>query len=104
MSTCNKCISAELNKAIKMLGDTWVLCIVSMLSEGEMRFTEIQRAIPDSNPATLANRLKKLELAKLLKRKEETVDKISVVYELTDKGRATVPILKEIQVFADKFF
>ena len=31
------------------------------------------------------------------------VDKLSVVYSLTKKGQGILPILKEIQVFADKF-
>jgi len=39
----------------------------------------------------------------MIKRQEETLDKLSVVYSLTDKGRGILPILREIQVFADKF-
>ena len=104
MSTGNNThISDELNNGIKMLGDVWILCIVGTLEKKEMRFNEIQRAIEGINPATLASRLKRLEREKMIKRQEETLNKLSVVYSLTDKGRGILPILREIQTFADKF-
>jgi len=96
-------ISVELNNGIKMLGDAWILCIVGTLAKKEMRFNEIQRAIVGINPTTLAERLKRLENEKMIKRQEETVDKLSVVYSLTNKGRGILPILREIQSFSDKF-
>ena len=86
-----------------MLGDFWTLAIVQALNDSEKRFSELQRELTKASPTTLTNRLKKLEEQKIIKRKEETVDKLSVVYSLTDKGRGILPILKEIQVFATKF-
>jgi DNA-binding HxlR family transcriptional regulator len=95
--------SEELIHGIKMLGDVWILCIIGNLATDELRFNEIQRAIPAINPATLSARLKKLEKEKIVERKEETVNKLSVIYTLTDKGRGILPILKEIQIFVEKF-
>lgn len=94
-----KCSNTEL----KMLGDFWTLAIVQALNDSVKRFSELQRKLTKASPTTLANRLKRLEEQKIIKRKEETVDKLSVVYSLTDKGRGILPILKEIQVFATKF-
>lgn len=68
-----------------------------------MRFNEIQRAINGTNPTTLADRLRKLEHDGIVVRKEETVDKLSVVYELTEKGRGILPIVNEFANFAKKF-
>lgn len=103
-SDCTKKhISKKLANGIKIIGDAWILCIVGCLADGEFRFNEIQHAIPHMNPATLTNRLKKLEREKIIKRKEETVDKLSVTYALTPKGRAILPLLEEITIFADKF-
>lgn len=96
-------IPDELNNAIKLIGDDHILCIISILSKGEARFNELQRSINNINPATLADRLKKLEQEKIINRKEETLDKLSVVYELTDKGKAILPIIKEIDIFANKY-
>ncbi len=104
MSTMKKkeC-SKELGKAITDLGDEWLLLIVHALSTGGMRFSDLQRRIPALCPATLTNRLKKLEQEKIVKREEETVDKVSVVYSLTEKGRGILPIIEQIEVFAQKF-
>ncbi len=102
-TTNNQHISEELNEGIKMLGDTWILCIVGTLSKGDLRFNELQRVITGINPATLTNRLKRLEKEKMIERKEETIDKLSVIYSLSEKGKGILPTLKEIQLFADKF-
>ena len=96
-------ISEELNNGIKILGDVWILCIVGTLAKKEMRFNEIQRTVTGINPTTLTDRLKKLEKEKMILRKEETVDKLSVTYSLSDKGKGILPILKEINIFANKF-
>jgi DNA-binding HxlR family transcriptional regulator len=96
-------ISEELNNGIKMLGNAWMLCIVGTLAKKEMRFSEIQRSVVGINPTTLASRLKKLEKEKMIIRKKETLDKLSVTYSLSEKGKGILPILKEIQIFADKF-
>jgi len=102
MSTSKK-LSEEANKAIKMFGDEYILCIISSLSEGGMRFNEIQRTINGINPTTLVDRLKKLEQEGIVVRKEETLDKLSVVYELTEKGQGILPIINEFVNFAKKF-
>src|SRR5258708_7698715 len=93
----------ELNSAIKLFGDDHILCIVFSLSDGGLRFNEIQRAINGINPTTLADRLKKLEQEGIVVRKEETVDKLSVVYELTEKGHGILQIVKEFANFAKKY-
>lgn len=89
-------------EGLKILGDYWTLEIIQDLSAGEKRFNQLQRDVTGINPTTLANRLKKLESDQIIKRKEETVDKLSVVYTLTTKGEAILPILKQIKVFAEK--
>lgn len=99
----NKKLSEDVNNAIKMLGDDHILCIIGNLRDGGLRFNEIQRAINDINPTTLADRLKKLEHQGIVVRKEETLDKLSVVYELTEKGQGILPIVDEFGNFASKF-
>ena len=104
MSSGNcKAISKDLSEGIKALGDMWSLSILGILAENEGRFCEIQRALGGVNPTTLTDRLKKLEKDKFIVRKEETLDKLSVVYALSEKGRGIMPVLREIQVFADKY-
>lgn len=90
-------------KQLKMLGDYWTLAIVQSLGESEKRFSELHRELEHASPTTLANRLKRLEEQGIVKRQEETVDKLSVVYSLTKKGIGIIPILAEIRKFADNF-
>lgn len=104
MSSQNKSpLPPALDQAIKLLGDDWILCIIGNLADRELRFCELERAIANINPVTLTDRLKKLETQKIVKRKTETVDKLSVVYELTPKGRAILPVIKEMAIFAKHF-
>ncbi len=104
MSTlkCNK-LSGKMNSAIELLGDTWTLAIIGSLAQGEQRFCELQRSLDGVNPVTLTQRLKKLEIERVISRKEETVDKISVVYGLTQKGKAIVPVIEQLGEYANKF-
>ena len=90
-------------KELKMLGDFWTLAIIQALYDGEKRFSQLERELADANPSTLTNRLKKLEKQKIIQRKKETLDKLSVVYSLTDKGRGILPVLEQIRIFAEKF-
>lgn len=94
-----KCSKREL----KILGDFWTLELIQALAESPLRFSELERKVKDINPATLTNRLKKLESQKLIAKQKETIDKISVVYKLTTKGEGILPILREIAQFAEKY-
>jgi DNA-binding HxlR family transcriptional regulator len=95
--------TTEIDKALAMIGDVHILCIIHHLSTKEMRFNELQRAIDGISPTTLTDILKRLEKENLILRKEETLDKISVVYALTDKGRGLVPVINEVGKFAMKY-
>jgi DNA-binding HxlR family transcriptional regulator len=87
---------------MKLLGDYWTLRIIDGLKFGETRFCELQRSIDNVNPVTLTSRLKKLEEARLIIRSEETVDKISVTYCLTELGKEALPVIKALDRFALK--
>lgn len=91
------------SKELKMIGDYWSLYIIQALSVGEKRFSQIERELNEINPTTLTARLKKLEKDKIIKRNEETLDKLSVCYTLTEKGMAILPIIKEIEKFGKKY-
>jgi DNA-binding HxlR family transcriptional regulator len=90
-------------EGLKILGDYWTLQIIQELASGCKRFSELERSIEKSNPTTLASRLKRMESEGIIVRQEETVDKISVVYSLTEKGRGVLPILEQINIFSQQF-
>jgi DNA-binding HxlR family transcriptional regulator len=96
--------SRSVDKAMKLFADSWTLCAVMHLEKGEQRFCGLQREMGDVNPVTLTNRLRKLEDEGIVKRKEETLDKVSVSYELTAKGKDLLPVIKALGAFAKKFY
>ena len=61
------------------------------------------RTLEDVNQVTLAQRLKNMELVGIVNREEETIDKQSVTYNLTEMGMGLLPILQDIKEFAEKF-
>ena len=89
-------------EALKLLGDYVTLRIIDFLRVDELRFTELQRSIGDVNSVTLSNRLKRLEAAAVIERKEATIDRQSVAYTLTGLGKGLLPVLREIQNFTKR--
>lgn len=87
---------------MKLLGDFWTLRIIDQLRDEPHRFCDLQRQLGGLNPATLTNRLKTLEEAKLISRAEETFDKISVAYSLTELGREALSVVAALDRFAKK--
>lgn len=100
---CPAMKSKSMANGVKIFGDHWTLFIISTLSQGEKRFCELQRNLNDINPVTLTNRLKKLEKLGFIKRREETIDKLSVTYELTKKGEGMVAVIQTIETYAKKY-
>ena len=98
--TTENCSSSSLATAIELVGDWWTLYIVDVLRAGELRFCEIERSLPHSNPATLAKRLKQLESCEVIVRRVETLDKQSVTYSLSSRGIDLLPVLEAIKAFA----
>lgn len=90
-------------EGLQIFGDAWTLFIVRSLSEGAKRFCALQRELDNLNPVTLTDRLKKLEKLGFVERKKELVDKLSVSYSLTKKGKGMLPVLREIEHFAKKY-
>ena len=92
---------AVFDEAMKLIGDFWTLRLVDAIRDDEVRFCEIERRLPDINPATLTGRLKKLEEAGVIDRLVETQGKQSVCYALTDRGRRILPVLESIKEFTN---
>lgn len=99
MDHCQE-LHGDCDQTMKVIGDYWTLAIIRDLDKKEMRFCEIQRAVEGINPVTLTSRLKKLEELGLLHRQEESLDKQSVTYRLTEKGLGLRPIIASIEKFA----
>lgn len=98
MDSCEKNHNdPKFKEILRIIGDFWALRIVSALEEQDLRFCALERALGDSNPATLTARLKKLEQHDIVARRKDGTD---TVYSLTPRGAKLFPIVRQLQDFA----
>jgi DNA-binding HxlR family transcriptional regulator len=83
----------------EIIATKWTPLIVHDLSEGPRRFMELEHACPGISPRTLSERLDMLERTGALVRRSYPESPPRVEYELTDKGRALLPIIREMRKF-----
>ncbi len=77
----------------------WTPLIVHDLSEGPRRFMELEHACPGISPRTLSERLDMLERQGIAVRHSYPESPPRVEYQLTEKGRALLPIIREMRRF-----
>lgn len=80
-------------KAMEVLDERWTLLIVRELLSGSSRFNEIRRGVPRMSPALLAKRLRTLERAGVLERRDEHG---GVRYRLTTSGRELSEVVEAL--------
>ena len=90
--TCTQAIGA-IRDTLYVVGGKWKLPIIIALSEGPLRFKEIQKALVDITPKILSKELKDLELNEFVTRTVYATSPVSVEYELTDYSRSLNKVL-----------
>ena len=86
----------------QLIKGKWAILILHELSEGPVRFKELQRHI-DITQATLSAQLKYLEQEGLIKRQVYPEIPPRVEYSLTDIGYSFTPVLNEIEKWGMKY-
>lgn len=90
-------------KTLKVLEGRWKLFILFQLFGGQvMRFSELERAIPDVTQKMLSQQLRQLESDGLVKRKAYAVVPPHVEYSLTEWGQELCPTLDTLLTWAEK--
>ena len=74
-------------QALDLVGERWALLVVRELLLGPKRYTDLRRGLPNASPNVLAERLRELEQAGVVRRRKLPPPAGSRVYELTDWGR-----------------
>ena len=87
----------------RLIQGKWAILILHYLSEGPLRFNELQRKMPKITNATLSNQLKQLEAERLVSRKVYGDIPPKVEYSLTEIGRAFQPVLDSIRAFGQVY-
>ena len=90
---CDGCAAAH---ALDLVGERWALLVVRELLLGPKRFTDLRGGLPNVSPNVLAQRLRELERAGVVRRRKLAPPAASRVYELTDWGLELEPVITQL--------
>src|SRR5215204_4849432 len=90
---CDGCAAAH---ALDLIGERWALLVVRELLLGPKRFTDLRTGLPGVSPNVLAQRLRELERAGVVRRRKLPPPAASRVYELTDWGSELEPVIIQL--------
>ena len=86
----------------KIIHGKWTMVIIYFLSQGTLRFGELNRKIPHVTPANLTKELRLLETYGLVHREVYPVVPPKVEYSLSEKGLSLYPVLESMCEWGEK--
>ena len=92
-------VCSRYQRTAELLGRRWSAAVLRVALDGPVRFTEIRSSVDGLSARLLAERLRELESAGLVERREQAGG--AVEYRLTEKGRALAPVIREIEAWVD---
>lgn len=88
----------------KVLSGKWSMFILHLLTDGPIRFNELQRQMPEEmTHTTLSRQLKKLEEEGLVERIEYQQIPPKVEYKLSDIGEKFGAVLQELEIWGNEY-
>ena len=94
--------TAALGRAFEFLGKRWNGVLLGTLRNGPAGFRELSRAIDGISDSVLSDRLSDLAAAGLITRTVDEGPPLAVSYALTDRGKALLPALAQITLWAQE--
>ena len=92
-----------LSMAAEVLCTRWTMVLMRELVAGSTRFNDLRRGVPKMSPTLLSQRLKELELAGIVERKEVPGEKGIFDYRLTEAGRDLRPVVEAMGFWGQKW-
>lgn len=89
-------------EAIALLGDAWTLLLIRDLASGPRRFKDLRTSTTIS-PRVLTDRLRAMASEGLVTRRMFPEIPPRVEYQLTDRGRAALPVLEALREFGEEW-
>ncbi len=82
------------------VGDKWTILVVTALIDGQLRFSDLNRMIPDISKRMLTQTLRKLERDGYVERTVTATVPARVDYELTQLGQSLCSALQPLAEWA----
>jgi DNA-binding HxlR family transcriptional regulator len=96
------CATSPMGRAIRLIGDAWILLIIINLLRGPKRFNELRELMGHISSKTLTQRLRALEEMGFVQRRAFLEIPPRVEYHLTEKGQEFGDVIAAIEQFAQK--
>jgi DNA-binding HxlR family transcriptional regulator len=91
------------HKAIELVGRRWTGAVIRVLLGGPRRFNELLAAVPGMSDRLLTERLRELEVEKLIVREVQAGSPVRVVYSLTCAGAELQVALEALGHWAERW-
>lgn len=93
-----------INNTFNLIGKSFTIMILHiMMNSKDARFNQMLESVEGIGPKTLSKRLKEMEKNGLIERVILDKRPVRIVYNLTEKGNATKPILEQMAIFSIKY-
>jgi DNA-binding HxlR family transcriptional regulator len=89
--------------SLDIIGDKWTLIIVRDMLEGASRYNDFLDSGEHITTSILADRLKRLEKEKIIKKNPYQTNPVRYEYTLTKKGTDLRPLFKELVHWATSY-
>src|SRR5688572_16586950 len=89
--------------AAELLCNRWTMVLLRELVAGTTRFNDLRRGVPKMSPTLLSQRLKELEAAGVIERREVRGEKGVFEYRLTEAGRDLRAVVEAVGFWGQKW-
>jgi DNA-binding HxlR family transcriptional regulator len=105
MNKMKKRSDCPVSSSLDLWGDKWSLLIIrDLMFAKECTYGDFLKAPEGIATNILASRLQALEENKLIEKLDHPESKAKVLYRLTKKGIDLLPVMIEINLWAEKYF
>ncbi len=89
--------------AAEILCSRWTIVLLRELIAGSTRFNDLRRGVPKMSPSLLSLRLKELEMAGIVERKEVRSERGVFDYQLTEAGKDLQPVVETMGIWGQRW-
>ncbi|MGN7359752.1 winged helix-turn-helix transcriptional regulator [Paenibacillus sp. SAF-054] len=93
----------SIREALEVVRGKWSILVLTLLSLGPQRFNQMRRNLDHISIKSLTNVLHHLEQHEVINRQVFPTRPVTVEYTLTDKGRAYIPVLRELRIWGENW-